>query len=443
MLNFVRAAAITAFLPQTLRSLSSPRHHALHRHVCMGVKSRRALSLRPSVHSDGAKHELKADIRTKREVMEQPLVDASGKVYLKGLTLPQLEQWVEKDLGEKRFRARQLWQWMYKSERLAGDFNSMTDLAKSFRTRLLTCARADSLRIHRVHESTDGTKKVLYALDSGGYVESVIIPANGRTTVCVSSQSGCALNCQFCLTGRTGFKGHLTAGEIIDQVVMARRHFAPNASHVVFMGEGEPLHNVNNVLSAVEILLDNNGLNFSHNRITVSTSGLIPEIRRFVRESKANLAVSLHAADNATRSWLMPISRKYGVEELMAVLRDEFPRVEARQRKVFFEYVMLKGVNDSLANAKDLLRATAGVPCKINLIHFNTHQGSPFEASSDETIYAFQDYLVKKGMVVTVRTSRGSDQMAACGQLGILGAVQAPRMRVPEKFAHAVKEVQT
>lgn len=405
----------------------------------MSANPRRKLSARPSVVPDGAMHELKADIRTKREAMEQLLVDSEGRVYLKGLTLTQLEDWVEHTLGEKRFRARQLWRWMYKSERLAGTFEEMTDLAKSFRARLMETARVDALRVHTVHESEDGTRKILYALDSGGYIESVVIPARGRTTICVSSQSGCALNCQFCLTGRSSFKGHLTAGEIVDQVVIARRLFAPDATHVVFMGEGEPLHNINNVLHSVEVMLDSDGLNLSHNRVTVSTSGLIPEIRRFVQESRANLAVSLHAADNITRAWLMPISRKYPVEELMAVLRDEFPRHAARQRKVFFEYVMLKGVNDSLENAKALLRITSGVPCKINLIHFNTHEGTEFEASSDETIYAFQDFLVKKGMLVTVRASRGSDKMAACGQLGRLGPVQAPRMRVPEKYAHVVK----
>lgn len=173
--------------------------------------------------------------------------------------------------------------------------------------------------------------------------------------------------------------------------------------------------------------------------MTVSTSGLVPEMRRFIQESRANLAVSLHATNDELRSWIMPINRKYPLGELMQLLRDEFPRAGARQRKVFFEYVMLKGVNDSLQDAKALLRLTAGVPCKVNLIHFNTHEGSEFEASSDETIYAFQDFLVKKGMTVTVRKSRGDDKMMACGQLGKLGPVQAPRMRVPERYAHTVK----
>ena len=361
-------------------------------------------------------------------------------MILKSLTLPELEAWVS-SIGEKPFRARQLWRWLYDSSRLAASFDEMTDLAKSFRSRLSAVARIDAISLDRLVTSEDGTRKMTFRLDGGGVIETVLIPADGRTTICVSSQWGCALNCQFCLTGRTGFKRSLTSGEIVDQIVHAKRLFEKEGriTNCVFMGEGEPAHNLDNVLRAVDTMLHPLGLQFSHNKVTVSTSGLVPEIRRFAATSRANLAVSLHATNNDLRNWLMPINRKYPLEELMQTLRDVFPRNEARQQKVFFQYVMLKGVNDSLQDAKELLRLTAGVPCKVNLIHFNTHEGTEFEASDEDTMLAFQDFLVKKGMTVTIRKSRGDDEMMACGQLGKLGPSQAPRMKIPDKYAHIVR----
>eukprot|EP00173_Palmaria_palmata_P005107 Plantae.Rhodophyta-Palmaria_palmata.ctg8303.p1 GENE.Plantae.Rhodophyta-Palmaria_palmata.ctg8303~~Plantae.Rhodophyta-Palmaria_palmata.ctg8303.p1 ORF type:complete len:250 (-),score=42.34 Plantae.Rhodophyta-Palmaria_palmata.ctg8303:454-1149(-) len=205
------------------------------------------------------------------------------------------------------------------------------------------------------------------------------------------------------------------------------------------MGEGEPFANYDNLTRALEVMLHKDGLNMSHNKVTVSTVGLVPEIRKFCRETKCNLAVSLHSANDKVRSWIMPVNRKYPLAELMGVLRDEFPRDAARQQKVFFEYVMLKGVNDSLQDAKELLRLVAGVPCKLNLIQFNAHDGTSFTGSSKETMLGFQDYLVKKGMTVTIRASRGEDKMMACGQLGEDGPVKAPRMRVPEEYQHTVQ----
>ncbi|CAN8072553.1 unnamed protein product [Agarophyton chilense] len=368
-------------------------------------------------------------------------MDSNGLVLLKSLTLSEMEAWVENHLGEKRFRAKQLWQWIYKPERLAASFDEMTDLSKTFREVLKKHARVDALGLNSVHKSEDGTRKITYRLDSGGVIETVLIPAEGRTTICVSSQWGCALNCQFCLTGRTGYKRSLTQGEIVDQLVQSMRLFGGESriTNVVFMGEGEPAHNLDNVLRAVNTMIHDQGLHLSPKKVTVSTSGLVPEIKRFANESKANLAVSLHATNDELRSWLMPINRKYGLSELMQTLRDVFPRRHGQQRKVMFQYVMLKGVNDSLIDAKELLRLTAGVPCKINLIQFNTHEGTEFEASDGDTMEAFHEYLSGKGMTVTIRRSRGDDKMMACGQLGRLGSVQAPRTRVPERYAHAVK----
>lgn len=410
------------------------------------LTQRRRLATRRTIVPDGIVHELKGDVNP--EVLVPSTVpkptpkDSVGRVLLKSMTLKELETWVETDLQEKPFRARQLWKWMYRADKLAGTFDEMSDLSKAFREKLKGVARIDSILLNTVHQSADGTRKMTFRLDSGGLVESVLIPAEGRTTLCVSSQWGCALNCQFCQTGRTGFKRSLTHGEIVDQVVLAKRFFEAEGriANVVFMGEGEPAHNLDNVMRAVETMTSLDGMQVSHNKITVSTSGLVPEIRRFVRECKANLAVSLHATNDELRSWLMPINRKYPLNELMQTLRDVFPRETVRQQKVFFQYVMLKGVNDSLVDAKELLRLTSGVPCKINLIHFNSHDGTIFKASDDSTMFAFQDFLVKKGMTVTIRKSRGDDKMMACGQLGNLENFIAPRMRVPEKYAHAVKQ---
>jgi 23S rRNA (adenine2503-C2)-methyltransferase len=387
--------------------------------------------------------ELRGDLRTRRENVEGPVVDSDGKVFLKSMTLAEMIVWVEETLGHKPYRARQLWGWLYKEDRWASSFEEMTDLAKPFRAKLEELARIDALSIDSVHTSADGTRKMTFRLPSGGVIESVLIPADGRTTLCVSSQSGCALNCQFCLTGRGGFKGHLNQAEIVDQVVLAKRFFEAESriSNIVFMGEGEPMHNIDNVLRAVDVILHKDGLNLSHNKVTVSSSGMVPEMRRFIRESKANLAVSLHATNDEVRSWIMPINRKYPLKELIGMLRDEFPRDSVRQSKVFFEYVMLKGVNDSLQDAKELLRLVAGVPCKINLIHFNPHEGTEFVASPEATMYAFQDYLVKKGLLVTIRQSRGDDKMMACGQLGQLGPIQAPRMRAPARFSDALRKI--
>jgi len=329
----------------------------------------------------------------------------------------------------------------------AASFDDMTDLAVQFREKLKTLATVDALRVEDVRTAADGTKKIQYRLCGGegaGVVESVVIPANGRVTLCISSQLGCALNCQFCFTARMGLRRHLSLAEIVDQVVISRRRYPETPiSNIVFMGMGEPLHNLHNVKRAVEVLLDDKGLHFSHNKVTVSTSGLVPEIKDFARSSKANLAVSLNATTDEVRNWIMPINRKYNLDQLMGTLREEFPRDLAKQHKVFFEYVMLKDVNDSLEDAKRILRLTAHIPCKLNLIQFNPHPGSDFVPSPRRRILEFQDFLVKKGMLVTIRESRGDDKMAACGQLGKPGdSVSPPRMKVPANFRHALAQQQ-
>jgi 23S rRNA (adenine2503-C2)-methyltransferase len=207
---------------------------------------------------------------------------------------------------------------------------------------------------------------------------------------------------------------------------------------IVFMGEGEPLHNSRHVLRALDTILDSNGIDLSHNKVTVSSSGMVPEIEHFLKVSKANLAISLHAPNDDLRTWLMPINRKYPLEKLMNVLRNGYPRENSRQDKVFFQYLMLKGVNDDLESARELLRLVSDVPCKINLIHFNSHEGTEFVASPPATMLAFQDFLVNKGLTVTIRESRGDEKMMACGQLGSTRPAIVPRRKVPEKFREAV-----
>lgn len=272
-------------------------------------------------------------------------------------------------------------------------------------------------------------------------IETVVIPCDrGRTTVCVSSQVGCAMNCQFCYTGRMGLKRHLTAAEIVEQAVYARRLLSNEVgsiTNVVFMGMGEPFHNIDNVIKAADIMVDEQGLHFSPRKVTVSTSGLVPQLKRFLRESNCALAVSLNATTNEVRNWVMPINRKYNLGLLLETLREEL-RLK-HNYKVLFEYVMLAGVNDSTNDAKRLIDLVEGIPCKINLITFNPHSGSQFKPTSDEKMIEFRNVLAEAGCVVFMRPSRGDDQMAACGQLGKPGETQAPLLRIPAQFQMAVK----
>ncbi|KAK7856986.1 dual-specificity rna methyltransferase rlmn [Quercus suber] len=302
-------------------------------------------------------------------------------------------------------------------------------------------------------------------LEDGQVIETVVIPCDrGRTTVCVSSQVGCAMNCQFCYTGRQAFilplgamlltlflflnlylycrmglKRHLTAAEIVEQAVFARRLLTSEVgsiTNVVFMGMGEPLHNIDNVIKAADIMVHDQGLHFSPRKVTVSTSGLVPQLRRFLHESNCALAVSLNATTDEVRNWIMPINRKYKLGLLLETLREEL-RFK-NNYKVLFEYVMLSGVNDSIEDAKRLIDLIEGIPCKINLISFNPHTGSQFQPTSDAKMIEFRNVLAEAGCTVFLRPSRGDDQMAACGQLGNPGAIQAPLLRVPKQFQTAL-----
>jgi 23S rRNA (adenine2503-C2)-methyltransferase len=416
------------------------------------------------------------------------------KIALKSMTRDEMKDWLV-SIDEKPSRVEQLIESMYRRRQLSptkaaageeekdDDGNSSvsnycndvedmsSEISAKFRAKMHELASfGGDLTLDSINVAKDGTRKVTYALSDGGIVESVIIPPfpgeaeedgkKGRTTVCVSSQLGCAMNCQFCFTAKMGLRKNLNANQIVQQVVNARDIAGEDVTNVVFMGMGEPLHNTENVLKAVKIMTDPKGLNFSKNRVTVSTSGLIPGIERFLDESDCMLAVSLNATTNEIRNWIMPINRKYPLEDLLGVIRERFSNNSSgggggsssssssderakrsrRQQRVFFEYIMLANVNDSFEDADRIIEISKTIPCKINLIYFNTHDGSEFTCSNQEHILAFRNYLLENGVLATIRKSRGDEEMAACGQLGkpedqANWKPQPPRMKPPKSMS--------
>lgn len=338
-------------------------------------------------------------------------------VFIKNFTLEELESWVH-TLGERPFRARQLFRHLY--ARNVSSWDQCTDLSRAFRAQLEFGASIDSLAVSRIDEAPDGTRKYLLRLHDGNFIESVLIPDAPRCTLCVSSQVGCALGCRFCLTGSLGFKRNLDTAEIVDQVCLALRDpvLGPKINSLVFMGMGEPLANYERVVRAIRIITDPNGLMFSHRRVTLSTVGIVPEMRRLGMETPpVNLAVSLHAADDALRSELMPVNRTYSLEELMEACRA-YPLPP--RKRITFEYILIGDVNDSPAQAKQLVRTLDRVRSKINLIPFNPFPGSSYRRPSEERVLAFQDVLRNANLTAIIRRSRGNEISAACGQLSYL-----------------------
>lgn len=314
-------------------------------------------------------------------------------------------------LGHKRFHATQLLRWIY--QRDVHDFAAMTDLSKTLRTELESVAWISELQSDIVEVSQDGTRKFLFQLGDGHHIETVLIPMEkGRSTLCISTQAGCAMQCAFCLTGTFGLARNLTAAEIVNQVDAVRRYHA--VDNIVLMGMGEPLHNLNNVIKALEILYDDNSFCYGTRRITLSTCGLVPEMRQLGSRIRVGLAVSLNATTDEVRNRLMPINRRYPLQELLAACRA-FP-LQARQR-ITFEYILISGVNDSQADAKRLIRLLHGIQAKVNLIAYNEHAGSPFKTPSEDNIASFQSYLLNRNLVAVRRASKGCDISAACGQL--------------------------
>ncbi|MDZ4136603.1 MAG: 23S rRNA (adenine(2503)-C(2))-methyltransferase RlmN [Paracoccaceae bacterium] len=324
-----------------------------------------------------------------------------------------------------KMRVGQIWQWVYHWGKR--DFAEMTNLAKDYRAFLAQHFSIGLPEVVTRQISADGTRKYLVRIAGGHEVETVYIPEDGRGTLCISSQVGCTLTCSFCHTGTQKLVRNLTAGEIVGQVMLARDDLgewpvqgAPKVetrliSNVVLMGMGEPLYNFENVRDAMKVVMDNEGLTLSRRRITLSTSGVVPEIARTADEIGCLLAVSFHATTDAVRDQLVPINKKWNIKTLLDALRD-YPRLSNSER-ITFEYVMLKGVNDSDADARRLVKLIAGIPAKINLIPFNEWPGAPYQRSDADRIEAFSDIIFNAGYASPIRRPRGEDIMAACGQL--------------------------
>jgi 23S rRNA (adenine2503-C2)-methyltransferase len=333
------------------------------------------------------------------------------------MTLPDAEAWAVSQ-GWPRFRGEQVWRWVH--DRGARSFEEMSNLPRSVRAELAERAQIGSLQVAEVQTSRDGTRKLRLVTRDGQSIESVIIPDGEKTTQCISSQVGCAVDCQFCATAKMGLKRNLDAGEIVDQVYLARRLLADTEpgrriTNLVYMGMGEPLHNYDNMVKSIRILTHDKGAGLGQRRITVSTAGLVPKLEKLGKEDvRPNLAVSLNAPNDAIRDAIMPINRKWNIAKLLAALRA-YP-LEQR-RRITFEYVLLAGVNDGLEHASQLAKLLRGVRCKVNVIPWNPHPEAPYQRPAPEVIDAFQAECKRLGLPTYLRTPRGDDIDAACGQL--------------------------
>ncbi|MBP1685966.1 MAG: rlmN [Deltaproteobacteria bacterium] len=331
------------------------------------------------------------------------------------LTVPALRAWMA-ERGFPRYRATQVLAWVYR--RGVSDFAAMSDLARELREALAAAFVISRLTPSVVTRSADGTRKLLFQLDAGAAIESVLIPDPPRLTLCISSQAGCGMGCAFCATARLGLLRNLSANEIVGQVVAAQAELQPGEriSNIVFMGMGEPLANYDAVVEAIEILTAEWGIGLSSRRITVSTVGLVPAMARLVRDTAVQLAVSLSATTDAQRQRLMPVNRRFPLEALLTMCRAlPIPQ----RRRITFEYVMLGGVNDTVEDADRLVRLLHGIRAKVNLIPFNAFPGGGFAPASDAAIRRFQERLLAGGVHASVRQSRGQDIQAACGQLAL------------------------
>jgi 23S rRNA (adenine2503-C2)-methyltransferase len=338
---------------------------------------------------------------------------------LLNLNVQELGEWV-KTIGQPAYRAQQLMRWIYQIG--LTDFSQMTNLSKSFRQQLSEKAEIRLPEIVVRQHAKDGTRKWLLRLDCGNCIETVFIPEANRGTLCVSSQVGCGLNCSFCSTAKQGFNRDLSTAEIIGQLWLAVRELSQQdgahvqrVTNVVMMGMGEPLLNFESVTRAMDLMLDDFAFGLSKRRVTLSTSGLVPMMEQLRQRSPVALAVSLHAPNDELRNELVPVNKKYPLKQLMAVCKTYFK--DEPRRKVTFEYVMLKDVNDSMVHAQQLYQLLKDVPAKINLIPFNPFPNAPYQCSEAKTIEQFKTYLTNKGIHTTVRKTRGDDIDAACGQL--------------------------
>lgn len=331
---------------------------------------------------------------------------------LVGMTQAELEAFFA-DTGKERYRATQVMKWIHQG--LAASFETMTNLSRQLRLELAERARIGSPRVETVSASEDGTRKFLLELEDGHHIETVLIPEEGHDTLCVSTQVGCAMGCRICRTAAIGFRRNLRAGEIVSQLLVVRRH-VPDAriTNLVFMGMGEPLANLVNTVNAIRVLTHPNGPGISWRRLTVSTSGLVPGIRELARRVRAKLAVSLNAVTDEQRSAIMPVNDRYPIAELLQAVRD-YPL--PRRDRVAIEYVLIRGFNDSDADARQLVRILNPIRAKVNLIALND-QGLPdLRAPEPERVLRFQEILMSRSLITIIRRSRGRDILAACGQL--------------------------
>jgi 23S rRNA (adenine2503-C2)-methyltransferase len=361
------------------------------------------------------------------------------RVNLLGLSPAKLLEFFE-SIGEKKFRARQVMKWMHQQG--VTDLDLMTNLAKPLREKLKTLAEVRLPEVVEQKDSADGTRKWLIRVDGGDCIETVFIPVDGRGTLCVSSQIGCSLDCSFCATGKQGFNRDLTTAEIVGQLWLALKSFGSfepkmtrTVTNVVLMGMGEPLLNFDNVVDAVNLMMDDNAYGLSKRRVTLSTSGVVPQLDRLAQFTDVSLAISLHAPNDALRNQLVPLNKKYPIARLLESTRNYLKQLPDNHRRATIEYTLIDGVNDRPEHAHELAALLIDVPCKINLIPFNPFPGVDYKKVSDRNLKQFQNILVNAGYTATVRTTRGDDIAAACGQLA--GEVN-DRTRRSERFQQAV-----
>lgn len=351
------------------------------------------------------------------------------------------------ELGEKRFRADQVFKWIHKYG--MDDFVNMSDLSKSLRERLQTLCEITAPEIASENLSSDGTIKWMLKLNDGNHIETVFIPEENRGTLCVSSQVGCALDCSFCSTGKQGFSRNLSVSEIIGQVWLAARRLKTlknpvpgdkTITNVVMMGMGEPLLNFDPVVKAMSIMRDDNAYALPRKRVTLSTAGMVPKIDELREKADVALAISLHAPNDELRNVLVPLNRKYPIRELIAACKRYADG--NKQRRIVIEYIMLKGINDTLFHAKQLVKVLEGLPCKVNLIPFNPHEGTEYVRSISNDIQDFRFALIRSGFITTVRKTRGEDIDAACGQLvgRVIDRTERSRRWQEKKLKLRIKE---
>lgn len=351
--------------------------------------------------------------------------DQTEKVNLLGLSPVQMKEFFEEQ-GEKSFRAAQLVKWIHQHG--ISSFDEMTNISKGLRDKLKVISEVVAPEVVSDHLSVDGTRKWVIRVEGGSCVEAVLIPEGDRGTLCVSSQVGCSLDCSFCSTGKQGFNRDLTSAEIIGQVWIAAKDtnsFGPTQkrviTNVVMMGMGEPLMNFDNVVAAMQLMMEDNAYGLSKRRVTLSTAGVVPKLDKLADHVDVSLAISLHAANDELRNQLVPINRKYPIAQLMESAQNYIARMPDQRRKLTIEYTLIDQVNDRVEQAEELAELLKEVPCKINLIPFNPFPLSDYKRSSGNAIKRFQDTLIQAGFTATVRTTRGEDIDAACGQLA--GAV--------------------